>query len=76
MKNEEIKELFEKQMARCEEHGNCIQSISKRIDDLVNKVMENEKEIACIKTEKRTLVWVAGIVGAVISFVVDLFVRR
>jgi len=76
MRNEDIKVLFDKQAQRCEEHGQGIRSISKRIDDIVNEVMSNKQEIACIKTERRTLVWLAGIFGAVLSFIVDLIIRR
>ena len=66
---ERIEGKLDQQAKRCHDHHLQIQ-------ELYGIGRMNEKEIACIKTERRTLVWVAGLIGAGLSFIFDLFIRK
>ncbi len=69
MKNEDIKKLFEEHFTRCNEHKRLLIKIG-------DKVTANSKDIACMKTERKALIFGAGILSVICTYIMDLFLRR
>jgi len=88
MRNEEIKELFNKRFDLCREHGEAIavlqegqEAMQKGIDtlivrqsDWIDKAIQTEKDVLVLKTQRKGVVALVGTVASIISLAVGVFV--
>ena len=76
MRNEDIKDLFDKWQGRCEDHAKRFDKLDEKLDKALEVMTKNREDIACIKAERRVIVWLAGVLGAVLTFIANVIYKK